>query len=636
MKDTLLRSLSNRFLSRWVVLTFDIIVTIAAYVAAVFIRHDFEYLSINPELIVKQSFLVIFSYFSFFLIKRSYTGIIRQTGISDALQMLKATFYAFLLLFLLNTFRRTEIINSVYIPPLSIIMIHFMLVTIFLIGSRLLVKTIYAEILYKKGRERMKVMIYGAGSAGMLTRNALRHDPVFQYEVNAFIDDNPSMLNKMLDGITVISAEKGLTANYIQKNDIRILIISIQNLDLDRKKEIVERGLELNLQVKVVPPIDNWINGELSANQLREVRIEELLGRETIRLNNQNIARDIRNNIIMITGAAGSIGSEIVRQALQYNPARVVLVDQAESPIFDLQYEINNTPRFKEFANRIVYIVSSVRDKFRMESVLRTYQPQVIYHAAAYKHVPLMEENPYEAIMINVFGTKIIADLAVKYKTKKFVMVSTDKAVNPTNVMGASKRIAEIYIQSLSQDSTRFITTRFGNVLGSNGSVIPIFKKQIESGGPVTVTHKEITRYFMTIPEACNLVMEAGAMGEGGEIFVFDMGRSVKIYDLARRMIQLSGRTPDQDIKIVETGLRPGEKLYEELLAIQENTLPTHHPKIMIARVRNFSKEEATQYIEKLSNIIIEGDDYELVRKMKEIVPEYISNNSVFANLDRK
>lgn len=635
MIDVLLRSFSNRFLSRWVVLAFDIFITIVSYVAAVFIRHEFEYLSINPELIVKQSIVAIFSYSLFFLIKRSYTGIIRQTGISDALQMLRATSYAFLFLLLLNTFRRTEIINSVYIPSLSVIMIHFMLVTIFLIGSRLLVKTIYAEIIYKKGRERMKVMIYGAGSAGILTRNALRHDPVFQYEVMAFIDDNPSMLNKMLDGITVISSEKGLSENYIQKNNIRLLVISIQNLELEKKKEIVERGLELKLQVKVVPPIDNWINGELSANQLREVRIEELLGRETIKLDNQNIASDIRHNIIMITGAAGSIGSEIARQVLLYNPARVILLDQAESPIFDLQYEINNTPRFKEVASRVVYIVSSVRDKFRMESIFRTYLPQVIYHAAAYKHVPLMEENPYEAIMINVFGTKIVADLAVKFKTKKFVMISTDKAVNPTNVMGASKRIAEIYVQSLSQESTRFITTRFGNVLGSNGSVIPIFRKQIESGGPVTVTHKEITRFFMTIPEACNLVMEAGAMGEGSEIFVFDMGRPVKIYDLARRMIQLSGRLPERDIQIVETGLRPGEKLYEELLLVQENTLPTHHPKIMIARVRKLSREEAERFIQELSAIIVEGDIYMLVKKMKEIVPEFVSNNSVFASLDR-
>jgi len=440
----------------------------------------------------------------------------------------------------------------------------------------------------------------------------------------------------MLDGIIVVAPEKALNANYIQKNSISDIIIAIPNLDTNHKREIIEKGLEYNLQVKVVPPIDNWINGELSSTQLREVHIEELLGREPIKLDNKNIAGDIRNNTIMVTGAAGSIGSEIVRQLLHYDPKKVILVDQAESAIFDLQFEINNTPEFSDIAGRVVYQVANIKDQFRMEGLFKEYQPQIIYHAAAYKHVPLMEENPYEAITVNVFGTKVIADLALKHQTKKVVIVSTDKAVNPTNVMGASKRIAEIYIQSVADDTTRFITTRFGNVLGSNGSVIPIFRKQIESGGPVTVTHKEITRYFMTIPEACNLVMEAGAMGKGGEIFVFDMGKSVKIYELARRMIQLSGLVPDKDIKIVEIGLRPGEKLYEELLLLGENLLPTHHPKIMKAKVRVYTREEAETYLNQLSEIIVENDIYALVKKMKEIVPEYLSNNSVFSTLDQQ
>lgn len=636
MRDFILNNLSNKFLSRWVVLIYDVLITSIAYVFAVFIRHEFEYLTINPELIASQFIIVFLIYGFFYLRTKSYTGVIRQTGLTDAMNILKACSYAFLVLVIINTLNRFGIISSKYIPPLSVIMIHFMLLAFFLIGNRLLIKAVYSEIISKKDRKRMRVLIYGAGSTGLLTLNALRHDQTFQYTIVAFVDDNPSIVNKMLDGIIVVAPEKALNANYIQKNSISDIIIAIPNLDTNHKREIIEKGLEYNLQVKVVPPIDNWINGELSSTQLREVHIEELLGREPIKLDNKNIAGDIRNNTIMVTGAAGSIGSEIVRQLLHYDPKKVILVDQAESAIFDLQFEINNTPEFSDITGRVVYQVANIKDQFRMEGLFKEYQPQIIYHAAAYKHVPLMEENPYEAITVNVFGTKVIADLALKHQTKKVVIVSTDKAVNPTNVMGASKRIAEIYIQSVADDTTRFITTRFGNVLGSNGSVIPIFRKQIESGGPVTVTHKEITRYFMTIPEACNLVMEAGAMGKGGEIFVFDMGKSVKIYELARRMIQLSGLVPDKDIKIVEIGLRPGEKLYEELLLLGENLLPTHHPKIMKAKVRVYTREEAETYLNQLSEIIVENDIYALVKKMKEIVPEYLSNNSVFSTLDQQ
>ncbi len=631
-----LKTYSNRFLSRWIVLVYDILAVYGTYIMANLVRHNFEYLSINPYVIESQSLVVMMAYISAFLISRSYSGIIRHTSINDAVRIFRATGSAFLLLLALHFATRGNSIFTSFVPSLSVLIVHFLMAPLFIIGSRFIIKHIYGEIIRKERKKRVRVMIYGAGAAGMLTRNALLQDAYYQYEVIAFIDDNHGKVNKMLEGVPVIAPAKGMNERYIERFNINQLIIAIQNLDLNTKKEIIERGLELKLKVKVVPPIDNWINGQLSSGQLREVNIEELLERDPIRLDNEFVADDIRDKVVMVTGAAGSIGSEIVRQVMQYKPARVVLVDQAESPIYELQFEINNANHLKDYANRVVYIVASVKDRFRMDKIFSIYRPHLIYHAAAYKHVPLMEDNPYEALLVNVFGTKVIADLALKYRAQKFVMVSTDKAVNPTNVMGASKRIAEIYTQCLSNGSTQFITTRFGNVLGSNGSVIPLFRKQIERGGPVTVTHKDITRYFMTIPEACNLVLEAGSMGKGGEIFVFDMGKPVKIYDLARKMIQLSGFEPDREIKIVESGLRPGEKLYEELLSGQENTLHTHHPKIMRARVRESDKPTTEQCLEELSNLILDGDDYALVRKMKEMVPEFISNNSVFTTLDRK
>ena len=391
----------------------------------------------------------------------------------------------------------------------------------------------------------------------------------------------------------------------------------------------------MHIEVKVVPAINKWINGELSSQQLRRVKIEELLERDVIELDSKNISREIRNKVVMVTGGAGSIGCGIARQILNYAPKRLIILDQAESPIYDLQFEINNSPSFKKSLNIIEYVIANVKDVFRMDHIFDIYRPDIIYHAAAYKHVPLMEDNPYEALLVNVFGTKVIADLSIKYHVEKFVMVSTDKAVNPTNIMGASKRIAEMYIQGVSNGSTKFVTTRFGNVLGSNGSVVPLFRKQIEAGGPVTITHREITRYFMTIPEACNLVLEAGAMGDGSDIFVFDMGEPVKIYDLARKMITLSG-FKENEILIEERGLRPGEKLYEELLATEENTLPTHHPKIMRAKVSAPSNGKVCNFIDELSELIVESDEYALVAKMKQIVPEFISNNSVYENLDKK
>jgi len=634
MVNRLIAHYSERFLSRWIVLLFDATVVYGMYIIANLIRHNFEYLSINPYQMEMQSFLIMIVYVGAFFIGKSYTGIIRHTGTTDAVRVFTTTGAAFIIILSAYFITLPYPWSRKIIPPLSVIVIHFLLTPFFLIGSRFVIKSMYNNIVTRERKKRVRVLIYGAGSAGMLTRNALIQDVYFQYEIIAFIDDNHSKVNKTLEGIPVISREKGLNESYVRRHEVTQLIIAIQKFDISLRREVVEQGLEIGLQVKVLPGIDKWINGQLNSAQLRQVRIEELLERDVIRLDNELVKNDLREKVILITGAAGSIGSEIVRQVLQYNPARVILVDQAESPLFDLQQEIKSEPPLSKHLEKVVFIVANVKDRFRMQQIFDTYRPQIVYHAAAYKHVPLMEENPYEAVLINVFGTKTIADLACDFKVQKFVMISTDKAVNPTNVMGASKRIAEIYTQSLSGTHTQFITTRFGNVLGSNGSVIPIFRKQIEKGGPVTLTHKDIIRFFMTIPEACNLVLEAGSMGQGGEVFVFDMGKPVRIYDLAKKMIQLSGLIPEKDIKIIETGLRPGEKLFEELLSSSENTLHTHHPKIMRARVEKCEKEQLKKSLTLLANSLLEKDIFLIVSIMKEMVPEYISNNSMFSSID--
>lgn len=636
MVSTFAERYSDKFLSRWIVFIFDCATVYATFILANLIRHNFEFLSINPFFVEKQSVVVMLIYVSGFIITNSYRGIIRMTGVADAIRIFKATGGAFLVLLVLTLMARDQKLGVAYLPLLSVTIIHFLLVVFTMIGGRFVIKSIYNQLLQQQNKRRIRVMIYGAGAAGMLTRNALLQDSMFHYDIIAFIDDNSSKVNKSLEGVPVMAADKAITADFVRRNRVSQLIIAIQRMDINHRNEVIEMGLDLNLQVKVVPPIDNWINGQLSAGQLRHVAIEELLERDPIRLDNERVAAELNNKIVLISGAAGSIGSEIVRQVLRYKPARVILVDQAESALFDLQQEINSSDHLRHYADRVVFVVASVKDRFRMQKIFSTYKPEIIYHAAAYKHVPLMEENPYEAIMVNVFGTKVMADLALAFNVRKFVMVSTDKAVNPTNVMGATKRIAEMYIQCISNGKTQFITTRFGNVLGSNGSVIPVFRKQIEKGGPVTITHRDITRYFMTIPEACNLVLEAGVMGEGGEIFVFDMGKPVRIIDLAQKMIKLSGLTPGLDIKIEEVGLRPGEKLYEELLADDENTMHTHHPKIMRARVCELSTASVCKDIHRLSELIIEGDDFQLVSKMKEIVPEFVSNNSVFSTLDKR
>ena len=631
----LIRTYSSSFISRWIILLMDVGIVFISFLMAYLIRFNFNYIEIDPYEVRIHALTITSIYLISFLITSSYSGILRHTGISDVIRILKSGVISLSVLIVTNLAIGFNGAGSIFYIAYSIIILHFLLSIFWLVGTRVFIKLGYLELTKQYATESIPVIIYGAGSAGLLTKNALVKDRSARYNIVAFIDDNPSKISKRIEGVPVLNQYRALRGSYINRHEIKQLIIAIDGITPVKKKKIIEAGLDLNLDVKVIPPIGNWINGQLSTKQLRRVKIEELLERDTIKLDNKNIEREISNKIVMVTGAAGSIGAEISRQVLNYSPKRLIIIDQAETPTFDLQFEIHNSKEFSQYQNKIEFIVASVKDKFRMDKIISLYRPDIIYHAAAYKHVPLMEDNPYEALMVNIFGTKTMADLAKKYEVEKFVMVSTDKAVNPTNIMGASKRIAEIYIQSLSNGKTKFITTRFGNVLGSNGSVVPIFRKQIDQGGPVTITHKEITRYFMTIREACNLVLEAGAMGNGSDIFVFDMGQPVKIYDMAKKMIKLLGYSEGQ-IEINEIGLRPGEKLYEELLNNSENTLPTHHPKILRAEVNALTNNQINNYLVDLSSLIVESNEYSLVSKMKEIVPEFVSNNSVYEKLDVK
>lgn len=623
-------NLKEGYTPRWIVWLIDIAITALALFVAYLLRFDFSIpqMEIDTFRVVLPTILGVraLSY----LLARIPWAIVRYMSQKDAMRILITILSGTAVFYIFNqiTF---HFVNGVYYIPHSILLIEFLATTFGLISSRLIYKALWTEIRNPSSQKR-NVIIYGAGESGLITKRTIDRDAASDQRVRAFIDDDESKAGRKLEGATIYHTSK--LSSLLEKKDVEEVIISIQNISAQRKQEIVDLCLSNNTKVLNVPPVARWINGELSVRQIRKVQIEELLEREPIKLDEANISSQIKGKTILVTGAAGSIGSEIARQVARFQPGKLILLDQAESPLYEL--EIECIEKYKDVQSEVV--IGDVRNFQRMENVFRTFRPNIVYHAAAYKHVPMMELNPSESILTNVLGTRITADLAVKYGTEKFVMVSTDKAVNPTNVMGASKRIAEIYTQSLNKVSqtTRFVTTRFGNVLGSNGSVIPRFKQQIESGGPVTITDPEITRYFMTIPEACRLVLEAGCMGKGGEIFIFDMGKSVKIIDLARKMILLSGLEPGKDIEIAITGLRPGEKLYEELLNNEENTLPTHHPKIMIARVAEYEYEKVAADIAELVSLFNGQNNVEIVSKMKAMVPEYVSNNSVFEKLDQR
>jgi FlaA1/EpsC-like NDP-sugar epimerase len=612
---------------RWVILFIDMCICSFAVLLAYLVRFNFTIPPVEVEAFPVVFGIVLGIRLAGFFISKTYQGIVKYTSSKDSQRIFVVLTIGSAIFVLINVICY-HFINGKFPVPFSIIIIEYMATTFLMISLRVMFKALYLEI-SNPNKEKRSVIIFGAGESGIITKRTLDRDAGTKYKVLGFIDDNEKKQDKKLEGVTIYSLAK--LDDLLKNNDVSNLIISVQNLPAARKQQIVDVCLNYNTKVLNVPPVTNWINGELSFKQIKKVQIEELLERDAIQLDLDNIKKELSGKVILVTGAAGSIGSEIVRQVIRFNPEKIVLLDQAESPLYELEMELHD--KYKSLCYEVV--MGDIRRKDRMENVFRTFRPQIVFHAAAYKHVPMMENNPSESVFTNVCGTKILADLSVQYSVEKFVMISTDKAVNPTNVMGASKRIAEIYTQSLNKDSsTKFITTRFGNVLGSNGSVIPRFRQQIETGGPVTITHPEITRFFMTIPEACQLVLEAGAMGKGGEIFIFDMGESVKIVDLARKMIKLSGLVIDKDISIVFTGLRPGEKLYEELLANEENTIPTHHRQILVAKVKEYDLASVSADIDHLINLFKDQDNNIIVGKMKEMVPEFKSKNSVFEKLD--
>ncbi|MFM1819806.1 MAG: hypothetical protein RLZZ402_165 [Bacteroidota bacterium] len=634
-KSSFIRKYSNRFLSRWLVLVFDSLIVIFSFSIATLLRMNFQLSEIDLSVFASQLVFVLGLRLLAFLFFQSYAGIIRHTSIEDAILILKAVFTGSLGAVLVSgVIRNTLGFEHVFNLSASILIIDFFICLFWMVILRFFVKSFY-ESFINQFKPTIGVLIYGAGYTGMLTKNVFQTDRSTNYKILGFIDDNESKIGKTIEGIKVFSLPEVLD-KFVGSNDGLEVIMAINNMSAKSKRKISDIFLDRGVVVKALPPVDKWVEGEFAMNQIHNVKIEDLLGREVIQMNNKRIGEEISGKVILVTGAAGSIGSEIVRQLIAYFPSKLVLVDQAESALYDLEYELAG----KVPTNvQLIVNVADVSDTRRIAKIFKGHRPDIIFHAAAYKHVPLMENNPYEAIKTNVIGTRILAEMASEVGVEKFVMVSTDKAVNPTNVMGATKRLAEMYTQSMNQlegIKTKFIATRFGNVLGSNGSVIPLFKKQIERGGPVTVTHPEITRYFMTIPEACELVLEAATMGQGGEVFVFDMGESVKIIDLAKKMITLSGLRVDKDIEIRYTGLRPGEKLYEELLNNDENTLPTHHPKILIAEVNTPSYAYMEVATNDLNHLLSSGNNNSIVAKIKEIIPEYKSNNSVFETLDKK
>jgi FlaA1/EpsC-like NDP-sugar epimerase len=631
----------KKTIPRWVVFSIDIALCTFSLFLAYLLRYNFH---INEALanhnIATSLALVLFFRVIAFAFMKTYAGIIRYTGSQDAVRIFIAVSASSLIIYLVNVsyfyfFNRGHDFSLI---PTSVIIIDFLVTVVCMTSLRLAYKLLFQQI-RNASIAKTKVLIYGAGQLGVITKRTLDHDTSSRFKIVGFIDNDRSKAGKFLEGTKIYYGDENLES-ILEKGGIDQVIISIQDLTASRKTTIIETCLNYGVNVSSIPPVNKWINGEFGINQIKNVRIEDLLGRDAIELDNLLVSQQLKGKCIMVTGAAGSIGSELARQIIKLNPLKLILIDQAETPLYELEFEFRNELHLHNI-HAVEFIVADICNEHYMRQLMDKLRPDKVFHAAAYKHVPLMESHPSQAVMNNVLGTKILADLSIEFGVSKFVMVSTDKAVNPTNVMGASKRIAEIYVQSLNNhlskknnNHTRFITTRFGNVLGSNGSVIPVFRKQIENGGPITVTHPDITRYFMTIPEACQLVLEAGAMGKGGEIYIFDMGQSVKIIDLARKMIKLSGLEPDKDIHIQFTGLRPGEKIFEELLNDKENAMATHHPKIMIGKVRQYDFESVCDSI---NNLIISSSNESndrIVQVMKQIVPEFISNNSIYELLD--
>ena len=626
------RYLSAKVLPIWTVLLIDVLIIVVSSLLAYALRYDFRSLFSESSSIDVTIVCTVAVNLIFFRAFRTYSNVLRFSSFVDIMRIFVALTVSYVLLLIASIVVKS--FTNINVAPITVLFMSYIISFAMMACSRIVVK-IFFEALNFDGSRSANVFIYGAKEAGVNIAKALRVSLRNHYRLRGFIADEPELINKVMMGVKVFPNDDTLIEN-LDDRDVHTIIISPAKMEALKHSDMADRLLAHNIKLMTAPPLSEWNNQFLDRTQLKEIQIEDLLQRNPIEIDIHKVASHLEGKRVMITGAAGSIGSEIMRQVASFNPYKLILVDQAETPLHDIRLELQD--RWRDIdAETIIADISNVT---RMEEIFRRYKPQYIFHAAAYKHVPMMEDNVSESIQVNVYGTRTVADLAVKYGAEKFVMISTDKAVNPTNVMGCSKRICEIYVQSLAKKLlaegghvTQFITTRFGNVLGSNGSVIPRFRDQIQRGGPVTVTHPEIIRYFMTIPEACRLVLEAGSIGNGGEIYIFDMGKPVRIVDLAKRMISLSGRT---DVKIEFTGLRHGEKLYEELLNVKELTKPTYHEKIMIATVREYDYDEVNERIQKLIDVSYTYDQMKIVAAMKDIVPEFVSKNSCFEVLDKK
>ncbi len=618
---------------RWMVLIFDAFSVFLVFLIAYLLRFNFSIPDERLDFILYQGIIAVFIYTFFNLVFRSYSGLIRHATLTDISLVFLVTTCSTASLLIFSFCGRLFNWSEFLTIPYSITLIHYATITVFLFFGRVFIKLIFRFVSDTTVNKR-RVLVYGAGELGFTVKRVILSNPNYGLHVTGFIDNDKNYQGKKINGIPVYGIS-ALSTEFLSDNKVECLILAKKDLKVSEKSMIIRSAIKLGIEVLDTPEVDKWLNGQLHTNHFERIKLEDLLGRDPIKLDLGMIRMGLTNRTILITGAAGSIGSEIVRQLTRFNMKRVILVDQAETPLFYIQNELR-----EKFINLQFHVLpADVTNFAKMDLIFKEYRPDVIFHAAAYKHVSLMEENPHEAIRVNVGGTKVLTELALKYKVGKFVMISTDKSVNPTGVMGASKRLCEKVVQSKSQtkgSKTQFIITRFGNVLGSNGSVIPLFTHQIEKGGPVTVTHPDIYRYFMTIPEACQLVLEAGFMGNGGEIFVFDMGEPVKIAELANAMIQLSGLVPGKDIQIVYTGLRPGEKLYEELLTDKETTLPTYHSKIKKAQVEDIDGKGVLARIDKLLVDLYNLSKEEVVTIIKELIPEYSTTNGKFKISEEK
>lgn len=615
----------QRFFPRWGILLIDVVLCLLALTAAYLLRFNFRVPALEVDLLMPVLPVFLAVRVVSFLIAGLPRMMVRHTNTDDARRIFLTVLGGTLAFLLIGTVRYF-LFDGYYFLPTSVIVIDFMATVMLLIVTRIGFKLLHLRS-RGVGKDEVKVVIHGAGEAGLITKRTLEREGSRRYRVEAFVDDDERKVGKRLEGSLVYHTDK--LPELLASGEVDEVIIAIQRPDPDNRRKVVDAAMAAKVRVLTVPPVSEWVNGQLSAGQIKDVRIEDLLGRAVIDLDDAQLRSHFQGKRVLVTGAAGSIGSELVRQLVRLGVESLVLVDIAESGLYDVETELR-----AQGTTNMQACIADVRDREAMGVVFTTHRPQLVFHAAAYKHVPLMEAQPREAVHTNVQGTRVVAELASDEGVEQFVLVSTDKAVNPTSVMGASKRLAEMVVTSVSATrprSPRFITTRFGNVLGSSGSVIPLFRRQIAAGGPVTVTHPEVTRFFMTIPEACRLVLEAAIMGKGGEIFVFDMGQPVRIADLAEKMIRLSGLEPGVDIKVAFTGLRPGEKLYEELLATAENTLPTHHPRILIGQVRATDPSAVLAQVDRMAGM---HDADELVRAMKQLVPEYRSHNSVYSNFD--